>query len=365
MLRAVTIVTGVTVDDIHSFTATRGSDAARTPRDSAGGRNLRAGTSRGPVTALDVFSTLLASPDNASGEPAGHPSKDELAEGVSVVFAFSIVPPRGRKSEYSYVLYNMKSWLETGVADGDFHYWLQQAALDDVYPDLLMGQITLESCTIIDPTYDDDGGDNGPAKTGLPLPALISIVVGVGAILIGAGVSLYCFSCRSPAGEWVPALKLLVRFLPHMRFLCCCTVASGVSEALPTQQINGRAAPGLNQVADLHGHFYGGLGAGQPGLRGGTVSQPPLAQVPAAPTTEVAHNSDMLTVAPSAPPSPAMVNNVVRPFAPSAPVMVPVPQSVPVPQLPVATVATPVPHGQYYGYASVAMAEVYVEERNV
>jgi hypothetical protein len=60
-----------------------------------------------------------------------------------------------------------------------------------------------------------------------------------------------------------------------------------------------------------------------------------------------------------------MVNNVVRPFAPSAPVMVPVPQSVPVPQLPVATVATPVPHGQYYGYAPIAMAEVYVEERSV
>jgi hypothetical protein len=360
-------VTGVTIDAIYSFTAARGSDAARTPSDSAGGRNLRAGTSHGPENALDVLSALLASPesDNRSNEPVGHPSKDELAEGDSVVFAFSIVPPRGRKSEYVYVLYNMKSWLEDGVTYGNFHYWLQQAALDDVYPELLMGQITLESCTVIDPTYDDDGGDNGPAKTGLPLPALISIVVVVGAILIGAGVSLYCFSCKSPAGEWVPALALLVRFVPHMPFFCCCTGASGVSEALPTQQINGRAAPAPNQAADLHGHFYGGTGAGQPGLRGGTVSQPPLAQVPAAPTTEVAHNSDMLTVAPSAPPSPAMVNNVVRPFAPSAPVMVPVPQSVPVPQLPVATVATPVPHGEYYGYAPVAMAEVYVEERNV
>jgi hypothetical protein len=201
-------VTGVTIDAIYSFTAARGSDAARTSSDSAGGRNLRAGTSHGPENALDVISALLASPepDNGNGEPPGHLSKDELAEGDSVVFAFSIVPPRGRKSEYLYVLYNMKSWLEDSVTYGNFHYWLQQAAWDNVYPDLLMGQITIESCTIIEPTYgdDDDVGDSAPGesgKSGLALPAVIGIAVGAAAILIGAVASLCCCFCNRHAGE--------------------------------------------------------------------------------------------------------------------------------------------------------------------
>jgi hypothetical protein len=133
-----------------------------------------------------------------------------------------------------------------------------------------------------------------------------------------------------------------------------------VSEALPTQQIDGRAAPAANQAAELHRHFYSGTGAGQPDLRGGTVSEPPRATTPVTATAGVERNNIVQAVAPSAPPAPVMV-----PVPQRAPVTVPVPQSVPVPQLPVATVATPVPHGQYYGYASVALAEVYVEERSV
>jgi hypothetical protein len=170
------------------------------------------------VAALDVLSALVASaePDNLSNEPVGYPSKDELAEGDSVVFAYSIVPPRGRKSDYHYVLRNMKNSLEDSVKYGGFHYWLQQAALDDVYPDLLMGQITLESCTIIEPTYGDDD-DVEPEKSGLALPAVISIAVGAAAFLIGAVLSLYCCFCKSPAGEWVPALTLFCCLIcPHM-----------------------------------------------------------------------------------------------------------------------------------------------------
>jgi hypothetical protein len=127
-----------------------------------------------------------------------------------------------------------------------------------------------------------------------------------------------------------------------------CSGVSDVSEALPPQRRDGRPVPAANQAADLHRHFYGGLGDGQPDLRDGTISKGPLAMVPTAPTTGAAHV--MLGVEPSAPPAPAMV---------------PVPLPVPVLQLPVAIVATPVAHGgQYYSYTPVAMAEVYVEERN-
>jgi hypothetical protein len=75
--------------------------------------------------------------------------------------------------------------------------------------------------------------------------------------------------------------------------------------------------------------------------------------VPAAPpATGAAHDSVVLGVEPSAPPAPTRIS-----AAPAA-----VPQPVSVPQRPVAAVATPVPHGEYYGYAPIAVAELYVEE---
>jgi hypothetical protein len=74
--------------------------------------------------------------------------------------------------------------------------------------------------------------------------------------------------------------------------------------------------------------------------------------VPAAPpATGAAHDSVVLGVEPSAPPASTIS------AVPAA-----VPQSVSVPQRPVAAVATPVPHGEYYGYAPIAVAELYVEE---
>jgi hypothetical protein len=83
------------------------------------------------------------------------------------------------------------------------------------------------------------------------------------------------------------------------------------------------------------------------------VSKDSQATAPAVPpATGAAQDSVVLGVEPSAPPAPTRISAV-----PAA-----VPQSVPVPQLPVAAVATPVSDGEYYGYAPIAVAELYVEE---